>query len=158
MINLAVKGYLAITSDDGDFRLQRKSSFENWRRENRHCSACCLLRALIWSWTIRITVIPARRPKRALQSGYQNIHFRLNTAKIAPAVLPVCWRRPWLSRCCRRLRPGCGGAVRQRPDNRALYLPAAGAHGKGRLLLDELMGFKLYLEVAGRMISIAATS
>ena len=153
VINLAVKGYLAITSDDGDFRLQRKSSSEKLAPgESALLSLLFVAGPDLELDDKNHTVIgPARAAhKRALQSDYQNIHFRLNTAKIAPAVLGMLATAVVIA-LLQAFTPLVAAVLFASGLIIVLYIYLLRAPtAKGRLLLDELMGFKLYLEVAER--------
>ena len=151
VINLAVKGYLSISKTDGDFRLLRKSS------DHKLAPGESALFSLLFVGGPELELdnknhaaIGAAKAahRMALQRDYQSIYFRLNTGKIAPSVLGTLAVAALVG-LLQAFTPLVIGVFFANAVLHALYIYLLRAPTpKGRLLLDELMGFKLYLEVA----------
>jgi uncharacterized membrane protein YgcG len=151
VINLAVKGYLSISKTHGDFRLLRKSSDEKLAPgESALFSLLFVGGPELELDNKNHAAIGAAKAahSRALQRDYQNIYFRLNTAKIAPSVLGTLAVAALVG-LLQAFTPLVIGVFFANALLHVLYIYLLRAPTpKGRLLLDELMGFKLYLEVA----------
>ena len=153
VINLAVKGYVTITKTDDDFQLQRKSS-----KERLAPGESALFNLLFVGGPVlaldndNYTVIGQAKSahKRALERDYQNIYFRLNMAKIVPSLLGSSAVAVIIG-LLGAFTPLVIGVVVLTAILHALYVYLLRAPTpRGRLLLDKLMGFKLYLDVAER--------
>jgi uncharacterized membrane protein YgcG len=151
VINLAVKGYLSIANTRGDFRLLRKSSTEKMAPGESALFNLLFVGGPELELDNRNhAVIGAAKAahKRALQSDYRNIYFRLNTAKIAPSVLGTLAVAALIA-LLQAFTPVVVVVLVANAMLHALYIYLLRAPTpKGRLLLDQLMGFRLYLEVA----------
>jgi uncharacterized membrane protein YgcG len=151
VINLAVKGYVAIINTDGDFRLQRTSSSEKLAAGESALLSLLFVDGpdLELDNKNHSVIGPARSAhKRALQRDYLNIYFRRNTAKIAPSVLGSLAIAAAIV-ILQAFTPAVAAVLVADLLLHALYIYLLRAPTpRGRLLLDQLMGFKLYLEVA----------
>jgi len=151
VINLAVKGHLAIVNDDGDFTLQRKSSSEPLAPGE------AALLSLLFTAGPELeldkknhAVIGSAREahKKALAADYRNIYFRLNTARIAPSALGTAATAVVIG-IVGAFTPLAVVVLAANVVLHAVYIYLLRAPTtQGRLLMDQLMGFKLYLEVA----------
>ena len=151
VINLAVKGYLSISKTDGDFRLLRKSSDQKLAPGESALFSLLFVGGpeLELDNKNHAAIGAAKAAHRmALQRDYQSIYFRLNTGKIAPSVLGTLAVAALVG-LLQAFTPLVIGVFFANAVLHALYIYLLRAPTpKGRLLLDELMGFKLYLEVA----------
>ena len=151
ILNLAVKGYVGITEVDGDFSLLRKASTEPLSPGES------ALLSLIFVGGPQIELDRKNHSalgrakdahKKALQRDYRNIYFRLNTAKIAPSALGTIALGVVIG-IMQAFTPLAAAVMLLNALLHALYIYLLRAPtARGRLLLDQLMGFKLYLEVA----------
>jgi uncharacterized membrane protein YgcG len=151
VINLAVKGHLTIINDDGDYTLQRQTSTEPLAP-----GESALLSMLFTGGPVveldnkNHQVVGSAREahKRALVSDYRNIYFRLNTARIAPSALGTIATAVIIG-LSGAFTPLAIAALLANIVLHAIYIYLLRAPtAQGRLLMDQLMGFKLYLEVA----------
>ncbi|MEZ5551361.1 MAG: DUF2207 domain-containing protein [Pseudomonadales bacterium] len=157
VINLAVKGYVTIIKSGGDFQLKREhESRANASSEPLAPGEAVLYDRLFASGSLlelddknHRTIGAAKSAhERALKRDYLNRYFKLNTMKVLPTLL---------------LSIGIAVMVGVLGDFTPLaavaFLLTAILHGvffwlmraptpRGRLLMDKLEGFKLYLEVA----------
>ena len=151
LVNLAVKGHVAITCIDDDYSLKRKSSAEELAP-----GEAALLNKLFRQGSVLVLensnhaqVSVARRAhKDALRKDYLNTYFKKNGILLLPS-LGVSLLLLFITLVTASMVPLVaviyGGII-------ALhvlfgYLLKAPSK-RGRLLLDKLDGFKLYLEVA----------
>jgi uncharacterized membrane protein YgcG len=151
VINLAVKGHVAISNTNGKFRLQRKPSGASLA-----AGESALLNLLFVAGPdllldkINHAAIGRARAahKQALQRDYLNIYFRRNSAKIAPSSLGSLATGVAIA-ILHAFTPLVAVVFVVNGMLHALYVYLLRAPTpRGRLLLDQLMGFKLYLEVA----------
>jgi uncharacterized membrane protein YgcG len=151
VINLAVKGYLSISKDGREFRLQRRSSTQKLAPGE----SALLSLLFVGGPDLELdnknhAVIGQAKAahQRALQRDYLNIYFRRNTAKIAPSVLGSLAVAALIG-MLQGFTPVAIAVLLANVLLHAIYIYLLRAPTpKGRLLLDQLMGFKLYLEVA----------
>lgn len=151
VINLAVKGHLAIINTDGDYRLHRESSAEKLAAGESALLSLLFVDGpdLELDNNNHAVIGPAKSAhKRALQRDYLNIYFRRNTAKIAPSLLFSIVVAVLIG-IMQAFTPVVVAVLVANVLLHAFYIYLLRAPTpKGRLLLDQLMGFKLYLEVA----------
>jgi uncharacterized membrane protein YgcG len=151
VINLAVKGYLSIIKRDNEYLLQKKSSTEKLAR-----GESVLLKGLFADGPVveldnqNHALIGAARSvhEEALKRDYKNIYFFKNTGLLMPSLIGSLLMLAAI---------GLLGAMA--PIVVFLFVLNIALHGlfvylmkaptpKGRLLLDKLEGFRMYLEVA----------
>jgi len=151
VVNLAVKGYLDISKDDDDYQLTSKRS----TAELAPGEAALLEKLFSKSLTLELdsknhALISAARSahRKALRRDYLNRYFRKNSLALLPSLLGSLLLFGLILLL---------GAVT--PMVIVVYVLIAALHGlmvwllkapttRGRRLLDQLEGFKLYLEVA----------
>ena len=151
VINLAVKGYLSITMDDDEYVLKKMPSIETLAR-----GEAVLLKGLFADGPVleleqenhSILIKAMAKHSKALKAEYLNIYFKKNTGLLLP---------PLLGSILMLVVILLLGAIT--PVVVAMFVLIAGLHflfayllkaptGKGRLLMDELDGFRMYLDVA----------
>ena len=151
VINLAVKGYLSISKDDDEYTLKKETSGEKLAR-----GESVLLKTLFMSApelelddkNHMIVGAAKSAHAKALKKDYHNIYFFKNTALLLPSLvglvvmLLVTIRTAGLTPVVMFLFVACFLL-----HGLFAYLLKAPTP-KGRLLMDELEGFQLYLEVA----------
>lgn len=151
MINLAVKGYLAITCEDDDYTLQQQSSSTALAPgESALLQKLFRVGPVLELKNTNHTLISEARfaHKNALRSDYLDRYFKTNGLLLLPSIIVSGLLLlviistgifvPWV------LAFYAGVLILHIAFAYLLKAPS----GRGRLLMDKLEGFKLYLEVA----------
>ena len=151
VINLAVKGYISIISDDDDYSLIKESSKEKLAR-----GEAALLSALFSESTVlelddeNHAIIGKARTvhRKSLKRDYRNIYFLKNSGLLLPSVVGslLMVGVMFFLQAFTPVAIGLFVAIFALHFLFAYLLQAPTP--KGRLLMDKLEGFKLYLEVA----------
>ena len=151
VINLAVKGYISIINDDDDYSLIKESSKEKLAR-----GEAALLGALFSESSVlelddeNHAIIGKARTvhRKSLKRDYRNIYFVKNSGLLLPSVV-VSLLMLGLMLILEAFTPVAIGLFVLIFVEHILFLWLLQAPTpKGRLLMDKLEGFKLYLEVA----------
>ena len=157
VVNLAVKGYLSIIKSGGDFQLKRQSESKGATSPDPLAPGEAVLYDKLFASGSLLelddknhkTIGAAKSAHQsALKRDYLNRYFKLNTLKLLPTLLVSI---------AMAVVVGLLGAFT--PLAVAAFVLTAVVHGlfvglmraptqRGRLLMDKLEGFKLYLEVA----------
>ncbi len=151
VINLAVKGYISIISDDDDYSLIKESS-----KEKLAPGEAALLSALFSESTVlelddkNHAIIGKARTvhRKSLKRDYRNIYFLKNSGLLLPSVVGslLMIGVMFFLQAFTPVAIGLFVAIFALHFLFAWLLQAPTP--KGRLLMDKLEGFKLYLEVA----------
>ena len=151
VINLAVKGYISIINDDDDYSLIKESSKEKLAR-----GEAALLGALFSESSVlelddeNHAIIGKARTvhRKSLKRDYRNIYFVKNSGLLLPSVV-VSLLMLGLMLILEAFTLVAIGLFMVIFLEHILFLWLLQAPTpKGRLLMDKLEGFKLYLEVA----------
>lgn len=154
IVNLAVHGYLEITNDDDTYTLTRCNN-DSLARPEAAGEAALLERLFRQQRQLTLDnenhslIAAARRAhKKALHRDYANAYFLHNTIKIWPSCTATVLTMVLIA-SMQAFTLAVAAALSCNAVMHAvyIYLLKTPTH-RGRLLMDKLEGFKLYLEVA----------